>query len=85
MEILLTEGKVKFPNKDFSEQENVIKMLREFEHNYLNISESNRQIKKWAREVFESNSTLKIQLMANAKELQQLKEENINLKNNIKL
>jgi len=83
MEVILTEGKTRFPDKDYSEQEKIIVMMREFEHNYLEISEYKRQLRKLIKEVFEENTSHKITIMSMAKEIQQLKEENENLKQNI--
>ena len=82
-EILLTDGKEKHPTKDFSEQEKIIKILRKFEYEFLELTEYKRQLRKIIKEVFEENTSHKITIMSMAKEMQQLKEENENLKQNI--
>jgi len=85
MEVILSENKAKCPNKDFKEQQHIIKMLREFEHNYLELSEYKRQLRKLLKEIFEENTTLKISTITMAKEIEQLKKENEILKQNISI
>ena len=60
MEIILNDNKLKFPTKDFKEQENIIKMMRKVELSYLELAEFRRQINKVLKEVYNKNSILEI-------------------------
>ena len=70
-------------SSSFEEQEKIIKILRKFEYEFLELTEYKRQLRKIIKEVFEENTSHKITIMSMAKEIQQLKEENENLKQNI--
>lgn len=85
MEIMLSDSKLKFPNKDFKEQENIIKMMRKVELSYLELSEFRRQINKVLKEVYDKNSILEINIKLVAKENIELKKEVEQLKQNITL
>jgi len=85
MEIILNDNKLKFPTKDFKEQENIIKMMRKVELSYLELAEFRRQINKVLKEVYNKNSILEINIKSVAKENIELKKEVEQLKQNIRL
>ena len=83
MEIMLSDSKLKFPTKDFKEQENIIKMMRDIEYNYLELSEFRRQVKKLLKDLYNQNSNLEINIKSVVKENIELKKEVEQLKQNI--
>lgn len=61
-ELLLKESKEKYPDKDFTENEKIIKIIKDFELIFLETVEENRLIDKRLTKLIIQNESLRLAL-----------------------
>lgn len=73
-EILLSEAKKVNPSRDYSENEKVINLLKDFELEYLQTIEENRIMDKKIDKLIIENNNLKVYIEKLTKESESMKE-----------
>ena len=85
LEIKLDKAKEKNPNLDFKEQETIVKILRQYRENNLQLIQDYRSVKKLQQEEIHKNFLQLQELGKLKKEVARLTTENNNFRENAQL